>query len=453
MDNPALDVEVNKIGADIGAVRRQRLVHAVVASTTSKILAFAVQLLAFPLALHSLGTDRYASFLALQAFLSWTGLCGLGISMSLPKFVAAANVAEDRVAERGLVITALALMGGASVAVMLVLAVLGLVISPSAMLATSLTVSPQEMRTAYWVAAALSAAQLFASIEGSVRSGYQELYRSSICAIVASLFFVLPGLLYLGGHRVTITPFIVVIYAPLVVLFLIDLALLLRQRPYLYRGPIHFRNSAKLISAPSGNALAFQVEYALIVYLPTLVVAHMASAAQTAAFGSILQLLGLGAASLNLFFQPLMSAIANAHSHGDWHWIQRNYKRVFLLIGLAGLLVLLTAATVGPFLIRHWLGRSIEVSRPMLAFFGAYFLFLSISLFQFYVLSAMGALKGTGVLYLLQGALSLFLGALLCFFFGATGMVLGLAVGVAATIWMLPLKVFREITSMKNASG
>lgn len=429
-------------------MRRNRLIKAVTASFFSKFLAFFVQILAFPFALHSLGTDNYASYLALQAFLSWTSLCGLGITMSLPKYIAASNIKHDHTEERDLVLTAVILLGVASLTVLGLLGVLGLFFSPAAMVAASAHVSPQEIRTAYYVAALLSAAQLFVSIESSIRGGYQELYRSSVCAAIASLVFVLPGLIYVGFHHVSITAFMTIIYSPLVIVLFTDLVLLFIQRPYLITGWLRFWTTAAKILPSSVNALAFQIEYALIVYIPTWIVAHMASVNETAAFGSVLQVMGLGAASLNLFFQPVMAAIANAHGHGDRNWIERNYKRfLFLVIG-AGVAAFLASVTVGPFVIRLWLGHAVMVSRGMLSLFGLYFLLLSVSLFQFYVLSAMGALRGTGLIYITQGISALGLGSALCAPYGAKGMVGGLALGIAVTGWILPMRVRREIQAL-----
>jgi O-antigen/teichoic acid export membrane protein len=433
---------------DVTTNRRSRLIKAVTASIFSKFLAFFVQILAFPFALHSLGTDNYASYLALQSFLSWTSLCGLGVSMSLPKYIAASSIRQDRSEERDLVLTAITLLGLASTAVLSLLAIMGQLFSPATMVAASSRVSSEEIRIAYYVAAMLSAAQLFVSVESSIRSGYQELYRSSVCAAIASLAFVLPGLVYVGLHRVSIAAFMMIIYLPLVVLLLADLVILFIQRPYLVRGQFRFRTTAARILPSSVNALAFQIEYALIVYLPTWIVAHMTSAEETAAFGSILQIMGLGAASLNLFFQPVVAAIANAHGHNDRLWIERNYKRFLFLVIAAGLAAFLASATIGPFIVRLWLGHAVTVPRTMLAWFGAYFLFLSVSLYQFYILSAMGALRGTGFVYLAQGILALALGSVLCAFYGATGMVGGLAIGVAITGWILPVKVRREIQSL-----
>src|SRR6185312_3255344 len=90
------------------------------------------------------------------------------------------------------------------------------------------------------------------------------------------------------------------------------------------------------------------------------------------------------------------------------------------------------------------------VSRSMMAAFGVYFLVFSLSISQFYVLSAMGALKGTGWIYLSQGALALLLGSVLCAYFGAVGMTIGLTVSLALTSWVFPVRVLKAIRSMRK---
>jgi len=429
----------------ISAVRRGRFIYAVSTSSASKLAALLVQLIAFPFALRAFGTERYASFLALQSLLSWTGLCGLGLSLSLPNFIASASVAGEHDRERNLVLTAIILLGCASIILTVLLVSLGMAVSPAEMVASGKGVSADELRAAYLVAACISAAQLFSSIEASIRSGYQEFHRASWCAIIASVFFVLPGLFFVGRYGISISGFLLIMYAPLVFVFLVDLALLFFQRPYLRSGPAEFWETAKKIASPSGNALAYQVEYALIVYLPTLVVAHLCSPSQTASFGSVMQIMALGGSSLNLLFQPFMSAAANAHSHGDHNWMERNYKRFLLLIASLGGCIFLVAATVGPILIHQWLGKSIIVSRSLMMGFGGYFFVLSTSIFQFYVLSAMGALSGTGWIYLFQGCVAIVLGSILCMQLGAIGMIVGLTIGVAVTWWLLPVRVLRAI--------
>jgi O-antigen/teichoic acid export membrane protein len=409
-----------------------------------------VQLLALPFALHSFGTDRYASFLALQSLLSWTGLCGLGLSLALPKFVADANARGDRREERNLVVTAILLLGVASVLLIIVLVGLGEFVPPERMIGLKMSVSADELRSAYLIATFISAAQLIAGIQASLRAGYQEVHRASICAMIASIFFVLPGLFFVSQHKVSISVFLLIMYAPLALVFFCDHVLLFFEREYLRNGAVDLCKTAGWIIFPSGNALAYQVEYALIVYLPTLVVAHLSTAVETAAFGSVLQLIALGGSSLNFLFQPYMSATANAHSHGDVHWIQRNYKRFALLVLGIGAIVFVGAATVGPTVVHAWLGKSIFVSRSMMAAFGVYFLVFSLSISQFYVLSAMGALKGTGWIYLSQGALALLLGSVLCAYFGAVGMTIGLTVSLALTSWVFPVRVLKAIRSMRK---
>ena len=446
-DSSSLSRDENGIGA--GATRRRRFVYAIAASGVSKLLAFAVQLLALPLALHSLGTDRYTSFLALQSFLSWTGLFGFGLSYALPKYISAAFVAGDRAEERHLVGSSLILISAASGVLMAVLLLLGLVVSPATLVAAASSISYDELRTAYFVAVVVNTVQLIASVDPTIRSGYQEFHWSSVASL-AAWALVLVGLLLASQHPVTISTFIVVIYAPIALTFLVDIALLFRQRPHLRRGGVDFRATVAKIAMPSGNAIAYQIQFGLVMYLPVLIMAHLTNPSQTAIFGSVLQLVVLGVSSLNLVLQPLTSAMANAHSHNDVGWIRRSHAKMLWFIIPVGAAGVVLAAAVGPFLIRHWLGAAMQVSRELLAGFGVCLVLMALVQLEFFSLSAMGALRSAGFAALVAGLAGVVLGAVLCVGSGAMGMVIGMAAGLAASAAALFVSVRREMSRMES---
>jgi O-antigen/teichoic acid export membrane protein len=152
---------------------------------------------------------------------------------------------------------------------------------------------------------------------------------------------------------------------------------------------------------------------------------------------------------MNLIFQPLTQAMANAHSHGDIDWVSRGYRKSLRLVSGIGLLAIVLGGTIGPWVMRVWLGHGVELSHLSGAIFGFYFLILCLSLLHFYVLSAIGGLPGIGKVYLFQGVIALSLGAMLCVWYGAVGMATGLSLGLAATAWVLPFAVRRELKAMR----
>jgi O-antigen/teichoic acid export membrane protein len=437
-------------GAHIGALRRRRFLYAVLTSGTSKVLALIVQLLALPFALRVLGMDRYATFLTLQSFVSWTGIFGLGLVPALPKFIAAARAAGDRDSERSLIVSSFVAIGAISFLVFLGFVILGLVVPP-AHLVSAHHVATGELNAGYFMAVAVSALSLLASIDPAIRAGGQELHRSNICAVAANVV-VLVGLSFLAHHAASLWSFFVILNMPMAVLLLLDLLSLFFERPYLARGKVGFRDTARAISPHSNNALMIQAAFAMILYLPTLAVAHLSNARQTAIFGSIALQLFFALASMNLIIQPLTAAMANAHSHHDTRWVARGYWNSLALVSGIGLFAVAVSGTAGPWLVTAWLGPAIAITHLMGATFGLFFLMLCLAQLHFYVLSAAGGLPGTGKLYLFQGLVGLSLGSVLCLWYGAEGMALGLTLAMAAIGWMLPVAMIRELKTMASTA-
>jgi hypothetical protein len=166
-------------------------------------------------------------------------------------------------------------------------------------------------------------------------------------------------------------------------------------------------------------------------------VAHLTDTAQTAAFGSILQLAVLGVSGFNLLLQPLNSAMADAHAHSDIGWVTRNHARAIAFVVAVGVTAIMAGAAVGPFVIRLWLGPSVAVSRLLVAASAACFLGMVLIQLEFYVLSAVSTLRGIGTGSVLLGLAALGLGSVLCSRFGIEGMPVGLAIVLAiSAAWL-----------------
>lgn len=443
MDSPTSDAVA------VNTLRESRFLYALVTSGTSKILALLVQVLALPLALHVMGEGRYAAFLTLQSLVGWISIFGLGLVPSLPKFISAARALGSEQVERNLIVSAVITMLVISCLVLLGLSLLGLVISPTNLVSAH-GVSHGELQIGYFAASFVSCLALFASITPAIRAGSQELHRTNISALLANIG-VLAGLLFMMFHPLPLWGFFVVLNMPTAVALLIDLLLLFRQRPYLTHGSVEYSKTVREISSHSNNALLIQASFAMMVYFPTLIMAHLSNSHETAIFGSIALAIFFALASMNLIFQPLTQAMANAHSHDDVAWMAHSYKTSLALICAIGFGTTLLGGTVGPWVIRIWLGSGVQITHLMGMIFGFYFFLLCVVLLHFYVLSASGALPGKGKIYIFQGILALSLGSILCLSYGALGMVLGLALGLSAVAWVFPLTVRRELQAMRSA--
>ena len=420
--------------------RRRRLVWAILTSAGSKFVAILAQLAVLPIALNNLGVTRYAVFVAIQSFPAWTSVFGFGLAPSLPKFIAAATAAGDRSLQRDYVLGSLIVVGSAAALISIALVLLGLFVPPWELISTGTGVGHRELWYAYVTATCLNGMMLVVVMQPSLRSGYQQLHYTNIWAAFSNVW-VVALLLYFQHAPIGIVGFNLIANGPLIPLLLLDLGLLLWQRPYLVEGKPRLSKVKGLILNQSLNALVVQMSFMLFAFLPTFLVSRLASPIETARFASVLQPIILGLNGMGFLFQPMVAAFADAHSHNQPRWLRRNYWRFLALTLALGLAVFATMALLGPVIFRSWLHKDIGIDRELCIAFGAYFVFLISCSYHYYVLSAVGGLGGVGKVFALQGLGAISLGAGLASVYGAIGMVAGLCLGLAtAGLFYLPTK-------------
>ena len=424
--------------------RRTRLVQAIASSALSKVLAVSIQLFALPLALSSLGTSRYAAFLSLQALFGWVSLCAVGLVPSLPRFLMDAYVRDNQAEQRAIVKSAMLFIGSMSLLLLVGLMLVGIAVLPLKMISAQ-NVSSNEIGTAYFVAAALACVQLAASIAPSIRGGFQELHRVNLAAIVANICVILL-LTGVFRFRPQIGLLVVVLYAPLPLLLIADMVLVLLARPYLVMGPARLFDTIRHLLPHSLNALAKQVSYFGITGLPVLIVAFMTDARSTAAYASGIQVLLLAVSGMGIVFQSLVPAFADAQSRHDQNWLRSAYMKGLVTVLAIGGVTMAGLATAGPFLARAWLHPQFVITHEFTASLGVFFFFWLLSDFNFFVLSALGQLVGTGKLFVAESVVGVGLGTLLTLKVGILGMPLGIACAMGLVgSWYLPLLISYEI--------
>lgn len=431
-------------------IRKRRLTYALVMGVISKTLAIAMQWLALPLALKALGTERYAAFLALQALVAWASLLALGLVPSLPRFISDAASAHNRSLERNIFQTTVIYLAAVCTIFALVMLALGYVIPPSRMVATH-GVTASQIFPAYETVIFLTCLQLLGNVMPSIRGGYQELHYSYAWAASASLVVIF-ALMQLNGGQSSIAIFLAATYGPLPLLMLADMALICFQRPYLLAGRANFSGTGKLLAPQASNAFVAQLAYFLVSFLPTLIIAHLAGTAATATFGSVMQFLILAGSGMNLIYQPLVPAIANAYANNDGIWVRRAYFRAAKLVLLICGLGLVIDVFFGNYLLSSWLGSKLIIPHSLPIVLGIYFTIWMVNVLHFNILAATGNLDRVGRAYLIEGLLSIALGSLLTQFFGATGMAAGLAIGSASVnLWFLTRQVWRLVLPRSQA--
>jgi O-antigen/teichoic acid export membrane protein len=428
------------------AGRKRRLLLSIALAFVSKFTALVVQLTVLPIALSTLGTLRYGLFLSLQSTFAWFGLAGLGLSIILPRSVSAAVMAGDKPAERSVVLSALTILLCAGAAIAVLMLIVGAIATPARLLGLPKGLNPAGLGIAFSVGVLTCSARFVAAIDTAVRSGYQELHRVYVLTTIAGIANMILVASTFPTHGQIWTLF-AMMHGPFVALSFADLLYLLSvQRPHLMRGDWQFSHTLETLLPNGLNALLKQVSYFLMSSGATVTVLHFEGVRKVAGFGSLMTLLVLFASGFGAVYQPLLSAMAHAHCHGDRRWFKKAYLAgLGLTLAAAGALIVI-AATVGPWLCVKWLHADLAITRLLCTALAFYFLFWILSDYHFFIVASMGKLTGLGKLYLLEGPCALLAGISLIPWFGVEGLAIGLAIGAGCFgAIFLPLRAWKLI--------
>jgi O-antigen/teichoic acid export membrane protein len=427
-------------------MRRVRLISSVALALISRLAALVVQLVALPVALSVLGAQRYAEFLTIQASFGWFGLAGLGVTIALPGFLSAANVRKEEREQRELVLTSLAILAVASLVVMTFVVGLSAIISPQRLLGMQSDKVSGEFTLSFYVGALFLCARMVVSYVASVRGGYQELHRVYAMTAIANLVVVALIVWSFPSHGHVWTMFCFM-FAPVVVLLVLDFVLMLNKRRYLVVGDWHPIRTLYRLLPTSLNAVLKQVSFYLMTSGTVVVLVRLVSLKEVAAFGSLMSVLTLIASGFGAMYTPMLAAMANAHSHGDRAWFLRAYLAGVGCVLAGSGFVVVVAYSAGPWLTQLWLHADLGITQTLCTALSLYFVCWMLSEYHFIVLASMGKLRGLGKIYVWEGIVTLGCGGVLATRYGLDGMAIGLGIGAAAfSVFYLPLRAWRIIT-------
>lgn len=427
------------------AARSRRLRQAFATTVVARGAGFLIQLLILPLIARSLGAEHYTVYLVISSLLAWIGLLGFGLLPSLSRSLAAGNGAEAT--ERNLVAAASGIMGAISLCLALLIGGAALLFDLRGV-AGAQSIPQDEFRPAFLAAGLLAATLCFTGIAAAIRAGLQQTHVSNLWAIAANLSIAALAV-FVAMVRPSLLGFIIATQVPLALAGFGDLALLLWRRRHLRRLPTLRLSETPELARTSWAVWVVQLTAIANVHLSLLIVTWKLGASGAAGYGSVLRLELLLSGMIALILAPMIPAIASAEQLGDNVWLRQACRRVQMGTLAASLAVGLGLALAGPWLISRWLGAGIEVTSPLCAVLGAYFVVWMMQFAQFNLLLGLGQTTGVASIFAVETVLILLVGTALLPQWGATGMAAGLLIGTAAsTGWWLPRRI-RQVLHMR----
>ena len=422
--------------------RMRRLKLAVGSAIVSKFPGMILQVVCFPILLHAVGTARYALFFGLTSLLASASLLGSGLFPALSSALAAVVAREEIDLERRIVVDSTALFGGIALLFFMVGALIP-ISDVRWVVNASPNVSDRELWLAYLAVLLTTAANMFGAALASFRIGYQETHLLNILTALSNVF-ALGSILFVAKYVPTLSAFILVIYAPLNIVYIVDFVYLIQKRNLFGPSRLKFGHAVKRIFHASWPTLIVQWVWYFNTSGTIVLVSHLSGVHGTNAYSSVLRPLLIAVGIFSMFFQPMIPSVSSAWASRDVSWVRSMYRRLLLAtLAMAGSLSLIFLIA-GPWLFRLWLQRDLGISRGLCGVGGAYFLVWMLQFMNYSVLLALNGTRGIAPLYLAENALLFVLGVTLTKNFGAAGMMSALLISnLCVTGWALPIRVMR----------
>lgn len=427
------------------AFRAQRVRFAVWTSAGSKALGLIVQFLAIPLAVRSLGPERFGIYTMLVSALVWIDLGRLGVGPGLTRELAVAWNRNERERERVLFSNAMFfLLTVAALLVMLLAGGYPLAISHLGLIFGESTAQFRpEILAGMAIIATLLVTQVVFSAGEAARSAYQDDFINNLINTVANLGSLLL-IFWVALFIPTVWSFALAVFGPMALAKGVNLALLLfRSRPYLL--PRWRDLQRPVLHSLLGSSLAFwlvQIATLMMHNLSLVQLGQMIGAKEVTPFAVVFRLIQLLSTGVLMISMPLWPAITDAVVRGDRIWIRQAYRRLIMSALGFCVLVALALAALGTVLIPVWAGDDVRPGLALNAALGAYFVIWMWNHCHSTVLFGLGRLWTVAGVTLVEGTLVLVLAWLLVPHYGALGTAIALCTaGMVITGWVLPLVV------------
>jgi O-antigen/teichoic acid export membrane protein len=386
--------------------------HGVTAATATALLArvasSATVVIAMPVALHSLGENRFGAFLLLFGVVSWMMLGNFGVQSALGRTIASGDLPPDETAN---------LVGSALAYAALTAGLTAVIVSIGFFIwmrtvGARINLPRHELFVAGEIMIAISFLQTtLQSFEG-VQIGTLKIYVTNLTRILGSAF-TLACLMILPRFWPSISVFVIATSGGLLVGSVLNAALVLKQVGISFS---HFRHNVSRLRHLAASGFAFLVigiASLIQTHVPVLIVASMRGAAAAVDFGLFIRLLFVLMSGLSMVTVPLWPAIMSARANADHEWIRKSVRVSGVLVVGAGVASLLVLAPFGAKVLLLWTGRKMIEPAIFQVLFGIYFLQMAWSHYWGIILIGLGRERLVAGVHIVEGLLILTLGVVL----------------------------------------
>ena len=316
--------------------------------------------MAIPLTIGYLGIERYGAFVSITALTSLFAFADLGLGNGLLNVVSDANGRDDRIGAARAVSSAVVMLTLVAIALAGLLAFAFPAVDWAAFLNVTTPAAAQEVGATVAVLLVVFLLGLPLGVAERIRLAYQEGFINSLATMSGAIVSVAALIAAIALHA-SLPVLVLAVTAPSLLALLVNALDLLRRRPWL-RPRLALADRRAAIRLARLGFLFFILQLAVAVaYQSDVVVAGAVIGPQAAAtYAVTLKFFMIVPMLVGLFLLPLWPAYTEALTRHDGAWVLRMLRRSVLIAVVctgAGSLVLYA---VGAAIIRIWTNGAIE---------------------------------------------------------------------------------------------
>ncbi len=414
-----------------GERRYQRILQATLTGFVGKGVAIVVSILAVPLALRYLGSERYGLWMTVSTLLIWLNLADFGLGNGLTNRLAEAYGQDRPDLAQQYVATAFWLLVGIVCVVGAAFAVVWSWVDWSALFKVESLQAKNELAPVMAVAILLFLVSLPFSLIPKILNAYQEgvvangwLTLGSVASLIG-----LVVVTRVGGGLVQL----VIAYSGSILAVTICSAiwLFVKHKPWLLpRWSSIRRSHVAGIASVGGMFFVVQIAGLLIFQSNNLIIAHYLGVSEVTPYSVAYRLFTYTVLLQTLIVPTLWPAFGEALARGDTSWISRTLRLNLILSPLIAAAFAVPLVVLGRQIIRVWAGSEAVPSFTLLVLLGLWSVIYAFMTAIGTFLNGVGRLKGQMVYSLITAVASVGMAIWLVPIYGAIGAIIGMIVSV-----------------------
>jgi len=345
--------------------RYRRVALTAVASAGAKVVGVVTMLIAVPLTLHYLGSERYGMWMTINSIVAMMSFANLGMGLGVMNAVSEAHGREDRQAAVRYVSSGFFMLSAVALFILIGFAVVYPMIPWQRVFQVTSPQAIREAGPALGIFLVCFAANLPLGMVQQVQLGYQEGFINSLWESAGKVLGLVGLLLVIYLKAGLVWLVLAVAGAPVLAWLSNSIFLYGCSRPWL--GP-RFRNyhgtSARKVLHTGLFFFILQMGLVLIYGSDNLIITQFLGPDEVTQYAIPYQMFSQALVIFNIIYAPLWPAYAEAMTRGDMNWVQKTLGRSLKIILLSTGVISLVLVIFGNQLLHFWVGPTI--SPPLL---------------------------------------------------------------------------------------